>query len=128
MSSLDQQSDLDQLVDRRIDVRRSIDYSHNDRERNGITLTASDIVKVVSVLLALGGAWMTLNKQITDISIKQSIAEMQYTEIKQSLTRLDAKLAANETDSMKDKVQLQNQVRDLENSMTQIYQKVTSRK
>lgn len=130
MSNLDQSAEVEQLVDRRIDTRRAMDYVQANQHvtPQGITLTLTDLFKILALIGALVTSWLTLNKQISDISVKQSVAEIQYSELKQTVAKLESKIDVDIANTEKQKAQLEGQLRDLDNSLTQIYQKITTKK
>lgn len=93
-----------------------------------ITISMADLLKIIGFVVGIGGVIITINKQITTLEIKQELLESQYQEVKKMTQVINAEMSVQKEVDRKDRERLQQQLHDLENTLSQIYQKVMTGK
>jgi hypothetical protein len=95
--------------------------------QNGrLSLELKDIFTILLVLGGLVGTWVTLNNDLTTEKLKVQQVEKEIAEVKQDYTSVEKLLQDQDKRNQESIQDLKNQIRDLEVSVNNVYQKVSS--
>ncbi|MEM2159391.1 MAG: hypothetical protein QXN55_00365 [Candidatus Nitrosotenuis sp.] len=101
-------------------------HAPNVIQNGRLSLELKDIFTVLLILGGLIGTWVALNNDLTTEKLKVQQVEKDLVEIKQDYTSVE-KLLQEQDKRNQDSIQdLKSQIRDLEVSVNNVYQKVSS--
>ena len=103
-------------------------HNNTPNQPGVISIAITDLVKIVGFIMTVIGVVITVNNQITTLEIKQKQLEEQYQEVKKLTTAISVEITEQKDNERKDRERLRGQLQDLENSISQIYQRVTATK